>query len=156
MLSAKADEKNIVTGLTAGVDDYMTKPFSPRELVARVNAVLRRTSFNEQTKPVSVDADLLVAGDLTIDENNHKVTLNQKPVNLGPTEYRLLVFLISNQNRAFTRAQLINHCAKNKQDVDERSMDVYIRRLRQSLKSGDYHRCIKTVHGFGYRFTLPE
>ena len=157
MISAKTDEKNIVTGLTAGVDDYITKPFSPRELTARINAVLRRASqHHSQTTQAPINNAQLVAGKLVIDERKFSTTLAGEEITLAPTEFRLLAFFVKNQDRAFTRAQLLNSCARNGETMDERSIDVYIKRLRQALKVENYQQCVKTVHGVGYRFKLPE
>ncbi len=145
MLTAKGDEDNKIKGLEAGVDDYITKPFSPRELVARLKAVLRRTTPKGIEEPVTVD-------DLTLDPISHRVTSDQKPVELGPTEFRLLQFFMTHQDRAYSRSQLLDMVWGGNVYVEERTVDVHIRRLRKAL--GDRHDyLVQTVRGTGYRFS---
>ncbi|MGB0204020.1 MAG: phosphate regulon transcriptional regulator PhoB [Neptuniibacter sp.] len=145
MLTAKGDEDNKIKGLEAGVDDYITKPFSPRELVARLKAVLRRTTPKGIEEPVTVD-------ELTLDPISHRVTSDQKPVELGPTEFRLLQFFMTHQDRAYSRSQLLDMVWGGNVYVEERTVDVHIRRLRKAL--GDRHDyLVQTVRGTGYRFS---
>ena len=145
MLTAKGDEDNKIKGLEAGVGDYITKPFSPRELVARLKAVLRRTTPKGIEEPVTVD-------DLTLDPISHRVTSDQKPVELGPTEFRLLQFFMTHQDRAYSRSQLLDMVWGGNVYVEERTVDVHIRRLRKAL--GDRHDyLVQTVRGTGYRFS---
>lgn len=145
MLTAKGDEENKVKGLEAGVDDYITKPFSPRELVARLKAVLRRATPKGIEEPVSVEG-------LTLDPISHRVTSNEKPIELGPTEFRLLQFFMTHQDRAYSRSQLLDMVWGGNVYVEERTVDVHIRRLRKAL--GNQHdQLIQTVRGTGYRFS---
>ncbi|EAR62520.1 phosphate regulon transcriptional regulator PhoB [Neptuniibacter caesariensis] len=145
MLTAKGDEDNKIKGLEAGVDDYITKPFSPRELVARLKAVLRRTTPKGIEEPVTVDG-------LTLDPISHRVTSDLNPIELGPTEFRLLQFFMTHQDRAYSRSQLLDMVWGGNVYVEERTVDVHIRRLRKAL--GDRHDyLVQTVRGTGYRFS---
>ncbi len=145
MLTAKADEDNKIQGLENGVDDYITKPFSPRELVARLKAVLRRTT------PAGQEDAITVSG-LTLDPGSHRVYADQSPVEMGPTEFRLLQFFMTHQERAYTRGQLLDMVWGGNVYVEERTVDVHIRRLRKAL--GDsFGAFIQTVRGTGYRFS---
>lgn len=145
MLTAKGEEDSKIKGLEAGVDDYITKPFSPRELVARLKAVLRRTTPRGIEEPVTVDA-------LTLDPISHRVTSESKPVELGPTEFRLLQFFMTHQDRAYSRSQLLDMVWGGNVYVEERTVDVHIRRLRKAL--GERHDyLVQTVRGTGYRFS---
>ncbi len=145
MLTAKGEEDSKIKGLEAGVDDYITKPFSPRELVARLKAVLRRTTPKGIEEPVTVDA-------LTLDPISHRVTSESKPVELGPTEFRLLQFFMTHQDRAYSRSQLLDMVWGGNVYVEERTVDVHIRRLRKAL--GERHDyLVQTVRGTGYRFS---
>jgi len=145
MLTAKGEEDSKIKGLEAGVDDYITKPFSPRELVARLKAVLRRTTPKGIEEPVTVD-------ELTLDPISHRVTSESKPVELGPTEFRLLQFFMTHQDRAYSRSQLLDMVWGGNVYVEERTVDVHIRRLRKALgKRHDY--LVQTVRGTGYRFS---
>ncbi len=146
MLTAKAEEENLVKGLNSGADDYITKPFSPRELVARIKTVFRRVASSPGEDPI-------VFGDLVMDPAARSVSIADKPVALGPTEYRLLEFFLSNQNRAYTRDQLLNNVWGTNVYIDERTIDVHIRRLRKALAPHGYESCVQTVRGFGYRFS---
>jgi len=149
MLTAKAEEENLVKGLDTGADDYISKPFSPRELVARIRAIFRRVEAESNDAPISI-------GDLVMDPAARAVTIAGEPVNLGPTEYRLLEFFLFHQNRAYTRDQLLNNVWGSNVYIDERTIDVHIRRLRKALAPHGYDNCVQTVRGFGYRFTRPE
>ncbi|RVU31794.1 MULTISPECIES: phosphate regulon transcriptional regulator PhoB [Neptunomonas] len=145
MLTAKTEEEHKVKGLEAGVDDYITKPFSPRELVARLKAVLRRATPKGIEEPVTVEG-------LTLDPISHRVTANDKPIELGPTEFRLLQFFMTHQDRAYSRGQLLDMVWGGNVYVEERTVDVHIRRLRKALGSQHDH-LVQTVRGTGYRFS---
>ena len=145
MLTAKGEEENKIKGLESGADDYITKPFSPRELVARLKAVLRRTTPKGVEEPVSVDG-------LTLDPISHRVSAEGSPIELGPTEFRLLQFFMTHQDRAYSRSQLLDMVWGGNVYVEERTVDVHIRRLRKALgKRHDY--LVQTVRGTGYRFS---
>lgn len=146
MLTARAEEDNKVRGFEAGVDDYVIKPFSPRELIARIRAVLRRGLLPEADGFFEV-------GDLIIDTRSQRVKIGDINIKVGPLEYRLLCFFIKHQDRVYTRDELLTHVWGGDAYVDERTVDVHIRRLRNRLKPGNHDRFIQTIHGSGYRFS---
>jgi two-component system phosphate regulon response regulator PhoB len=149
MVTARTDEADKVAGLEAWVDDYMTKPFSPRELKARIKAVLRRRAPEAAQDP-------LVAGALTLDPMTHRVTADGTTVPLGPTEFRLLRFLLARPERVHSRAQLLDQVWGNDSYIEERTVDVHIRRLRQALEPVGQDALIETVRGSGYRLAVPR
>jgi two-component system, OmpR family, phosphate regulon response regulator PhoB len=151
MLTAKSEEADKVLGLDSGADDYVTKPFSPKELVARVKAVLRRQVPIEDTGPLSI-------GPLKLDPSAHRVfairpNIDPQPVSLGPTEYRLLQFFMANPERVHSRTNLLDNVWGNEVYIEERTVDVHIKRLRAALAPFDCDRYIETVRGSGYRIT---
>ncbi|MEX2130866.1 MAG: phosphate regulon transcriptional regulator PhoB [Pseudohongiellaceae bacterium] len=152
MLTAKTSEDSKVQGLNAGVDDYVTKPFSPRELIARIKAVLRRAKGSGQDK-------LLRVFDLQLDPASHRITIEDRPVEMGPTEFRLLKFFMTHQEKVFSRDNIQDQVWGGNVYLDERTIDVHIRRLRKALSADndssiDYARLIQTVRGAGYRFSV--
>ena len=146
MLTARAEEQDKINGLEGGADDYITKPFSPRELLARINAVLRRTAAN-------APGDVVAAGGMTLDSAGHRVTVGEATVPLGPTEYRLLSFFMMHPERVYSRSQLLDRVWGGNVYVEERTVDVHIRRLRKALEGFDCDKYIQTVRGAGYRFS---
>ena len=147
LLTARGEEADRIRGLDAGADDYVPKPFSPRELVARVKAVLRRV------QPTSGDTPLEARG-LRLDPVSHRVTASGRPVEMGPTEFRLLHFLMGHPDRVFNRAQLLDNVWGTNIYVEERTVDVHVRRLRKALEPSGHHDLLQTVRGAGYRFSL--
>lgn len=145
MITAKTEEDNKIQGLEVGADDYITKPFSPRELVARLKAVLRRVT------PQGVESVINVEG-LELDPASHRITSNGATITMGPTEYKLLQFFMTHQDRVYSRAQLLDLVWGGNVYVEERTVDVHIRRLRKALgEAHDY--LVQTVRGTGYRFS---
>jgi two-component system, OmpR family, phosphate regulon response regulator PhoB len=143
MVTARTDEADRIAGLEAWVDDYVTKPFSPRELKARIKAVLRRRAPEAAQEP-------LVVGGLALDPLTHRVTANGQPVAIGPTEFRLLRFLLARPERVHSRAQLLDQVWGDHVYIEERTVDVHIRRLRKALEPSGHDRLIDTVRGTGY------
>jgi two-component system phosphate regulon response regulator PhoB len=146
MLTARGEEQDKIVGFDTGADDYMTKPFSPRELMARIKAVLRRRAPQMTDDPVTT-------GDLRLDPSSHRVTAAGKSVELGPTEFRLLHFLMTHAERVHSRTQLLDQVWGNQVFVEDRTVDVHIRRLRRALEATGHECLIQTVRGSGYRFS---
>ena len=149
MVTARTEEADKVAGLEAWVDDYVTKPFSPRELKARIKSVLRRRAPEAAQEP-------LVAGPLHLDPVTHRVTAADEPVHLGPTEFRLLRFLLARPERVHSRAQLLDQVWGDHVYIEERTIDVHIRRLRLALEPHGCADLIETVRGSGYRLAVPR
>jgi two-component system phosphate regulon response regulator PhoB len=145
MLTARVHEEDKIHGLEAGADDYVTKPFSPKELVARVRAVLRRRAPH-------LESDVLQVGSLLLNPATHRVSAQGQDIELGPTEFRLLAFFMAHAERVYTRTQILNEVWGDHVFIEERTVDVHIRRLRAALEQSGYHDCIETVRGTGYRF----
>ncbi len=146
MLTARGEETDRLKGFEIGADDYVTKPFSPRELTARIKAVLRRSSPEGDDDRIEVDG-------LVLDITGHRVKVQGNEIHMGPTEFRLLHFLMSNSERAFSRDQLLDRVWGVNVYVEDRTVDVYIRRLRKVLAPFGYDRLIQTVRGLGYRLS---
>jgi two-component system, OmpR family, phosphate regulon response regulator PhoB len=146
MLTARAEEGDKVAGLEGGADDYITKPFSPRELLARINAVLRRALPAEGSERIDIEG-------LVLDQSSQRVSAGERTVALGPTEYRMLAFFMTHPERVYTREQLLDRVWGGNVYVEERTIDVHIRRLRKALEEFGYDRLIQTVRGSGYRFS---
>lgn len=146
MLTAKSEEDSKVHGLDAGADDYMTKPFSTRELISRIKAVLRRSSALNNDKAIEI-------GKLSLDPKSHRVIADGQLVDVGPTEYRLLAFFMSHPERAYTRAQLLDQVWGGNVYIEDRTIDVHIRRLRKLLRPHGCDSLIQTVRGTGYRLS---
>lgn len=148
MLTAKGESDDLVKGLSVGADDYINKPFSPPELVARMKAVLRRSNPTEATEK----EELQIAG-LVLNTKSHRVTVDEKRLTLGPTEFRLLHFFMRNPERAYSRGQLLDHVWGDTVYIEERTVDVHIRRLRKALEPYSHENLVQTVRGVGYRFS---
>lgn len=148
MLTAKDDEDNRIQGLDVGADDYITKPFSSRELMARIKAVLRRGGAQDDEESIEIKG-------LKLDPASHRVFANQSPLYMGPTEFKLLKFFMTHQERAYSRGQLLDQVWGSNVYVEERTVDVHIRRLRKALltEDRDFGQLIQTVRGTGYRFS---
>ena len=147
MLTAKVEEASKIAGLDSGADDYIAKPFSPRELVSRVKAILRRTSEE------SIE-EVIFAGALKLDQLNRRVNIGDTLISLGPTEYKLLQFFLTHQDRVYTRDQILDNVWGRNVYLDERTVDVHIRRLRKAISIAGYENYVQTVRGAGYRFSI--
>jgi two-component system phosphate regulon response regulator PhoB len=148
MLTARTEEDDKIHGLDSGADDYVTKPFSPKELVARIRAVLRRSGNTED--------EIIAVGDLQLNSGSHRVQAGSDEVQVGPTEYRLLKFFMTHQDRVYSRAQLLDHVWGRNAYVEDRTVDVHVLRLRKLLKPHDFDKMIQTVRGSGYRFSVKH
>jgi len=149
MVTARTDESDKIAGLEAWVDDYVTKPFSPRELKARIKSVLRR-------RAPEAAQERLTVGTLTLDPTMHRVIAGDRELHLGPTEFRLLQFLLARPERVHTRRQLLDQVWGDHVYIEERTVDVHIRRLRVALEPGGADAMIETVRGTGYRLRVPQ
>ncbi len=149
LLTARGEEEDKVKGLDFGCDDYVTKPFSPRELVARIKAVLRRSAHSTQSGKIAV-------GGIVLDTDEHRVSIGDKRLALSPTEYRLLEFFITHRNKVYSRNQLLDQVWGRSTYIEERTVDVHIRRLRKILGEYGTEELIQTVRGFGYRFSEQQ
>ncbi|KFK97640.1 MULTISPECIES: phosphate response regulator transcription factor PhoB [unclassified Serratia (in: enterobacteria)] len=146
MLTARGEEEDRVRGLEVGADDYITKPFSPKELVARIKAVMRRIS------PMAVEEVIEMQG-LSLDPSSHRVMANEQALDMGPTEFKLLHFFMTHSERVYSREQLLNHVWGTNVYVEDRTVDVHIRRLRKALETSGHDKMVQTVRGTGYRFS---
>ena len=146
MVSARGEEEDRIKGLDTGADDYIAKPFSPREMVARVNAVLRRSKTDEVAAEIEI-------GGLHMDNVGHRVSVGGRQVDIAPTEYRLLHFFMTHADRAYSRSQLLDQVWGDQVYVEERTVDVHVRRLRKALEPSGHDRLLQTVRGVGYRFS---
>ncbi len=147
MLTARGEERDKVNALDAGADDYVTKPFSTRELVARIKAVLRRSEAEEGRDSIEISG-------LRLDVKTHRVTAREAPLDLSPLGFRLLHFFITHPERVYTRSQLLDQVWGDNVYIDERTVDVHIRRLRKAMGEHGYDRFIQTVRSVGYRFSM--
>jgi len=146
MLTARTEEEDMIVGLDAGADDYITKPFSTKELVARIKSVLRRSKPNNS-------GDFITARSLVLDPVSQRVSILNESVNLGPLEYRLLYFFMTHPDRVFSRSQLLDYVWGENVYIDERTVDVHIRRLRKVISIDGCDCLVQTVRGSGYRFS---
>lgn len=147
LVSARSEEEDRVRGLDVGADDYICKPFSPRELVARIRAVLRRSGALENTERIETQGIVL-----SLDE--HRLKIDDTVVALSPTEYRLMEFFMTHPDKVYSRGQLLDHVWGRSTYIEERTVDVHIRRLRKILSRFQREELVQTVRGFGYRFSL--
>ena len=148
MLTARGEEENKLKGFEAGIDDYVTKPFSSQELLARVKAILRRSQPQAEA-----EAEVIEINGLELDTAGHRLRINGKPMDLGPTEFRLLNFFMTHPERVYSRDQLLDQVWGDNVYIEDRTVDVHIRRLRKALEPYGYDRHVQTVRGAGYRFS---
>ena len=146
MLTARGEEESKLKGFAVGADDYVTKPFSNQELVARIRALLRRAGGSREEEILEIEG-------LTLDTAGHRVKIRGETVKLGPTEFRLLHFFMTHPERVYSRDQLLDQVWGNQVYIEDRTVDVHIRRLRKALAPFDYDRHVQTVRGSGYRFS---
>ncbi len=146
MLTARGEEDDKVRGLECGAEDYVTKPFSPKELVARIKVILRRVAPHATEEPVQV-------GDMRLDPVSYRVTMSDQPIELGPTEFKLLHFFMTHREKVYSRSRLLDKVWGTNVYIEERTVDVHIRRLRQALEPFEMDGLIQTVRGAGYRFS---
>ncbi len=149
LLTARGEEEDKIRGLEIGADDYMTKPFSPKELVARIKAVLRRSGKK-------LEDELLNVSDITLDIGKHRLTIAGKSLDVSPTEFKLMHFFMTHQDNVYSRTQLLDQVWGRSAYIEERTVDVHIRRLRKILKAYGKDELIQTVRGFGYRFSVID
>jgi len=149
LLTARGEEEDKVRGLEIGADDYVTKPFSPKELVARIRAVLRRTGKLQGSNSI-------VLGDLTLDTEQHRLTVGDQQLEVSPTEFRLMHFFMTHPDKVYSRTQLLDQVWGRSVYIEERTIDVHIRRLRKILAEHNREDLVQTVRGFGYRFSLID
>jgi two-component system, OmpR family, phosphate regulon response regulator PhoB len=149
LLTARGEEEDKVRGLEIGADDYLTKPFSPRELIARIRAVLRRSGKLQGSSQITV-------GDLILDTEQHRLTIGEKQLDVSPTEFRLMQFFMTYPDKVFSRTQLLDQVWGRSVYIEERTVDVHIRRLRKILGDFGKEDMVQTVRGFGYRFSLLD
>ncbi len=149
LLTARGEEEDKVRGLEIGADDYITKPFSPKELVARIRAVLRRSGKIQGQAQITM-------GDLILDTEQHRLSIGDKQLEVSPTEFRLMHFFMTHPNKVFSRTQLLDQVWGRSVYIEERTIDVHIRRLRKILEEYGREDLVQTVRGFGYRFSLVD
>lgn len=149
LLTARGEEEDKIRGLEIGADDYITKPFSPRELIARIKAVMRRSGKLSESGQLSI-------GDLTLDAEQHKLTIDGRSLEVSPTEFRLMQFFMTNPDKVYSRTHLLDQVWGRSVYIEERTVDVHIRRLRKILAEYGREELIQTVRGFGYRFSLAN
>lgn len=149
MLTARSEEEDKIRGLEAGADDYVTKPFSPKELVARIKAVMRRVTPTSKEEPIEFNG-------LILEPVSHRVTSNQDTIEMGPTEFKLLHFFMSHPERVYSREQLLDNVWGTNVYVEDRTVDVHIRRLRKAISANGHDSLIQTVRGSGYRFSVKS
>ncbi|MEI8208978.1 MAG: phosphate regulon transcriptional regulatory protein PhoB [Methylococcales bacterium] len=147
LLTARGEEEDKIRGLEIGADDYMTKPFSPKELIARIRAVLRRSGKIQGQSQI-------ILGDLLLDTEQHRLTISDKQLEVSPTEFRLMQFFMTHPDKVYTRTQLLDQVWGRSVYIEERTIDVHIRRLRKILEEHGREDLVQTVRGFGYRFSL--
>ena len=149
LLTARGEEEDKVRGLEIGADDYMTKPFSPKELIARIRAVLRRSGKIQGQVQI-------ILGDLTLDIEQHRLKIGDQQLDVSPTEFRLMHFFMMHPDKVYTRTQLLDQVWGRSVYIEERTIDVHIRRLRKILEEYGREELVQTVRGFGYRFSLVD